>query len=150
MSRSSKFVVAVEFGYQENVVLCALKRENFKDAASLIEYLDENLQELEAAAVKEATAKAENEDEEEIEAAASPTDSSVPPESTHHPLSLREETELFYRRSICLVCLKNKRSSVLLPCCHFALCETCRRKTSRCPEEDCGLLIEASIQTYTL
>lgn len=146
---SSQFLVAVEFGYPNNIVRRVLKRQKFKDAGSLIEYLEDNEEQLQA----------EDDDDEEGETVmssgrATPTVEGEKPKLTlfipprKKELGLREETELMYKQSICLLCQKSNRAYVLLPCCHLAVCAACLPKTTFCPKLNCKTRVMEAVFTY--
>lgn len=145
--------VACELDRPERIVRRVLQRQHFKDAGSLLEYLDDNEEELEA---------------EELNAPPSPVPPKhekpkltvvIPPRNWHivgkieekppiKALTLRQETELLYKQSICLVCRKERRKYVLLPCSHLAVCDSCLFFTKRCPMKSCNEPIVDSVRTY--
>ena len=118
---STLYRVAVEFDFPEAIVRRALTKCHFKDAGSLVTYLDDNMEELHA--------------EEEVAA-------------REVKESLRKETECLYKDSLCLRCSKNKRTLVLLPCSHYALCLPCADKTHLCPISTCEATIFDYVKTY--
>lgn len=50
MKKDSQYRVAREFGYEDKVVKCALRKQDFKDAGSLIDYIEDHTQDLETEA----------------------------------------------------------------------------------------------------
>ena len=144
MSPAAQYRVAIEFGFPEKIVRRILQKIKFKDAGTFIEYLETHMEELKA----NAKSDEEVEKQETIKQATTPPPlqpTAPPPTST---LSLREETELLYRQSKCLVCRKNMRTFVSLPCCHFSLCSQCEPSARKCPLQSCQEKIDAVIKTY--
>ena len=129
-----------------------MKKLNFRSAGDLLDYIDIHWEELEvdddegkeAVAGEEKIAIATFPSEEKVDKVKSETASS--PHTSQS--TLREETENLYRRSMCLVCHKNRRCFVILPCSHFTLCAMCEPSTRKCPIHDCQELISCTIQTY--
>ena len=140
--------IAIELGFSEKIVERALKKYKFKSAGDFVHYLE--LNEDEFAETDEVVQKAKPE-EEKMAVAAFPEKEKT--ENTQNAAvkadkSLREETEDLYRRSICLNCFNRRRSIVILPCSHFALCEQCLKQVKKCPVSDCCEEIECTIVTY--
>lgn len=139
MFSNTQYRVACELGYCDRIVKRILQRRHFKDAGSLVEYLDDNEEELM---------------NEESNAPPSP----IPPKREKPKLSLfippinaltlREETEKLYRQSSCALCRKERRTHVLLPCGHYAVCGKCVPTIKHCPIKACNQLILSKIQTY--
>ena len=50
MKKDSQYRVAREFAYEDKVVKCALRKQDFKDAGSLIDYIEDHTQDLETEA----------------------------------------------------------------------------------------------------
>ena len=91
-----------------NLIKYCLAENKFNSAGgSFLEYLHTHIDDLEE----------ENEHEEINE-------KDIPIKKVEE-LSLREETEILYREAHYLICLKNKRNIVALPCCHFIMCRPC-------------------------
>ena len=145
MSPATQYRVAVEFGFPEAIVRRILYKNRFKDAGTFIEYLEVYMEELKAKTDEEV-------EKQETAPPLQPTAPPPPPPPSPSPpsskLSLREETELLYRQSTCLVCLKNSRTFVTLPCCHFTLCSQCEPSARKCPLQSCQEKIGAAIKTY--
>lgn len=151
MSYNVMYKVAIELGFPNRTVERALKKYKFKSAGSLVDYIETHREEFEVDNEEE---EAEA-DEEKITIACFPTEdesnkAQTEAASSSHisQLTLREQTEILYRRSICLMCHKNRRCFVILPCSHFALCATCEPSTRKCPLLDCQEYISCTIQTY--
>ena len=137
--------VAVEFGYENEVVKELLHQKSFDCSGDLIDCLFqlnvgeiENLrqayynrlekEEMERQRLEEKTQRAEKEMEDaKLE-------------------SLRHETKLLYLNSKCLNCFTNLRNIVTLPCSHLYLCERCSEKTDKCPA--CNESILCIIKTF--
>ena len=60
----------------------------------------------------------------------------------------REETEHLYRTQYCVICVKNLRTIVTLPCGHFSLCKSCVSRRRHCPAKNCIEVILNEICTY--
>ena len=131
MSLNVLYKVACELDFPEKIVSRALRKYSFKDAGSFVNYLETHMEEFEQDTEEERQ-------EGNIQEFNSPTSY----------FNVLQETELLYRQSLCLVCRKNKRSFVTLPCSHFTLCWACEPKTKTCPVRGCQSPIECSIQTY--
>ena len=130
MRKCSLFTL--EFGYPKNLIKFYLAENKFNSAGSFLEYLDTNIDDLEE----------ENEHEEIMEK------DFLTKEVKE--LNLREETEILYREAHCLICLKNKRNVVALPCCHFIMCGICESSSRQCPAMYCKAKIESCIHTYEI
>ena len=139
MPAETQYRVAVEMGFPENITKRVLRKNAFKSAGNLVDYLETNLEMLEA----EEENDKEEERQEKIE---TPATTSIV--AALDNLSLRVETENLYKQSVCLVCFKRKRTFVILPCSHFTVCDFCERKTRKCPRTDCQEEIECTIRTY--
>lgn len=127
---SSQYLVAVEFGYEPCLVKRVLSKLHFQCAGDLIDFLEDRADEI------------PQEEEEEV--------MSPPPKELTPPPQIkdefREETELLYRRALCLHCKKDKKDIVCLPCSHLSLCRHCANKTQNCPA--CKEYIITTILTY--
>ena len=149
MSASTQYTVALELDYPEKIVKRALRKYRFKDAGSFLEYLDNHMEEFEG----EDEEEKEEPTPEEKNITILPTKETVDKaqESTtekEKELSLKEETEILYRQSLCLMCWKERRTILCLPCCHFTLCDMCEKKTHICPLRDCKEVIADTVRTY--
>ena len=151
MSASTQCTVALELGYPEKIVKRALRKYKFKDAGSLLEYVDTHMDELEG---EEDEEEKEEPPPEEKKITILPThEKSVASAANTGPdqkrkLSLKEETEILYRQSKCVKCLENARTFLCLPCCHFTLCDACEKTSRACPLRDSQEAIAATIRTY--
>ena len=159
MSAETQYKVACEFGYPENLVLKFLKKKKYRNASELVDELedyelkceeeepvsDEEKEEVKTANKVDTTATAPGNGDDT--GAATITHSST---ARQRPLTLLEETRILYNRGLCVVCMKNKRCVVTLPCSHLALCNTCYRlpSTRKCPVHDCKESIHFGIPTY--
>ena len=121
----SQYKVACEFGFKEDLIRKFIYKP-YKEASDLIDELEE------------AELLALNEETGEVDA-----DKCVRPLS-----SLREETERLYYSSVCLICHKQTRSRVNLPCSHLSHCEHCDKFVKHCPVRDCCEAVEVTIQTF--
>ena len=143
MTTDSRRRVAMEFRYSLSVILLASLKRYFRRAADLIDYLDENHEELKnEVRMKDAM---EDEAREEIKARKEKEELCNKLETS---CSLREETELLYRSSCCLLCVKTSRNIVTLPCGHFCLCAECAKHSNACPVSDCKMLITDTIHVF--
>ena len=167
----SQFIAACEFGYPEEVVYEALEEYKFDKASNLIDYLEVimkksspnkwNMEPTKWAFLSGELLDLPSKDDANAESATltktttvaeAPTvteslTQTTTAKKTEQP-SLRVETERLYLTSTCLVCKKNKRTRLSLPCCHLTHCNTCDASTHSCPYEDCGELIRDTIVTY--
>ena len=130
VDKTSKFEVALEFGFSRSKIFKAMRRQGFENAGDLIAYLDEH---------------DDSEDSED--------DSVVPLEQQLQQMKLVDnplwrETVQLYVKSHCLVCKLEKRSIITLPCCHFSLCSKCARKTLRCPLKECEDVILQTLHVF--
>lgn len=132
MSPITRIQVAMEFGFAKPLIQRALLKQDFKCAGDLVQYLEEHEEELKQD-MKEET--------ERVMLASSELEKTS-------LLTLREETEILYRNSLCFVCLKNPRTVLTLPCCHFLLCKLCLKKIEHCPVSDCASPIYDVINTF--
>lgn len=144
MSRDTLFRVALEFDYPEAIVRRAMRERTFYAAGELIDYLEDHWNEFEM-----------NGDELEMNGNDQNKEASInvkelKQEVVNKQLGLKEETEILYRQSICLVCQSRKRNYVTLPCSHFTLCDTCERTIHHCPIRSCGEQILSTIHTYQI
>ena len=106
-----------------------LEKNKFESAGDLVEYLIDNEDKI---IVKEA-----KDDDDDVT-------------TEKKEKSLREETEILYKQSVCLVCFQAKRSRVCLPCCHLTHCEKCEKTLRWCPYHACQEEIHSTIQTYVI
>ena len=139
MSLSVLQVVALELGFPKSIVRRALHKYSFYSAGDFVDYLETHDYEFEV--------ETEEEKEEAIPTIATFPTEDLNKEEKAKP-SLREETEFLNRQSLCLVCRKEKRSFVCLPCSHFVICRMCEPSTRHCPRRSCGECISCTIQTY--
>ena len=150
MSGETQYTVAREFGYPKKLIKEFMQKRRYPNAGELIEDLEEYLlttiNERDGADESEEDESAS--DEEKVAAAAAVPMEGTCAVSTKKPLSLLEETELLYRKSLCMLCRKNKRCFVTLPCSHLTLCRVCLPKTRQCPRQDCQEIIQCVIATY--
>ena len=130
---STQYQVAIEMGFTPARVRRVLTKQRFECAGDLIDYLEDT--------------ESDGEGEEKTEKV---KDGNTVQEATTavRELSLREETEIYYRQSVCLRCEERKRTIVCLPCCHLTLCSLCAQLTRRCPLPDCQQPIDETILTY--
>lgn len=131
---NTQYQVAIELGYPMEHVKRLLQKKKYETASDLIDDLEQCSNEMD-----EEGEKQEIPSTTDINAAA----------ASEKVFSLREETEMLYHRSICLVCKKNKRTRVILPCSHLSHCESCNSFTRRCPLVSCQELIEWSIEIFS-
>ena len=137
MNETAQHQIALEFGYPKNIVKGCLAKKKFHSAGSFLEYLDTHNDDLEQEVEEEVDLGREDIEEEK----------DAPTEDLKE-LSLKEETENLYREAYCLICCKNKRSIVVLPCCHFIMCAICESVTRLCPVRYCKAKIASCIHTY--
>ena len=131
--------VAIEMGYQKELVVAALEEYDFTTAGALVEYLMDE----EANAIPTVPKKSVN-DVDEVKIVTDDkvvtndmkqvavTDVNENSKEKKKELSLREETEILYRNSICLVCHERKRAFVNCPCGHLSHCGVCNLGITRC------------------
>lgn len=138
--------VALEFGYEKEIIKEVLRQKSFDCSGDLVDYLfqlpDEETENLQLAYFS----RHEKEElekrymEEKIQR--------VEKEMNNMKLeSLRKETTALYFSSMCLNCFTNQRNIVTLPCSHLCLCECCSRKVNKCPT--CQEAIWCSIKTFS-
>ena len=150
MSSDTQYHVAIELGFSEKIVRRALQKYRFKTAGDFVDYLEIHTEEF---AVDEEVDEEPAPGEEKITIAPFPGEEvvkveSVPSTTAKFEKALREETEELYSQSVCLKCFERKRCFVTLPCSHFAICDHCEKRLTRCPLPDCREAIECSIKTY--
>jgi len=136
MSKARQLTVACEFGWPKRIVEQVLQEQSFLNAGGLIEYLEENEEKLLAA---------------DKDVIASKCSQNFRPKLTlniplRKELNLEKQTARLYQRSLCQICGKTKRTYILLPCAHLAVCEFCISKTDHCP--NCGEAIVSNIRTF--
>ena len=128
--------IANELGYDLDVVKAALRKQRFKTAGDLVDYLWEH--ELDSPL-----------EEEDICVEKSSSNTEENPTVIASKLSnLRLETTRLYLQSKCMNCRDRGRAIVILPCCHFVLCIPCAPKCKVCPYKDCNTPIKNTIVTY--
>ena len=144
MTTDSQRHVAAEFGFELPVISLASTKQYFKTAADFIDYLEQHEKELknevkekEAMAAK-ARLEIESRKEEKEELC----------DKLETICSLREETEMLYYTSRCLLCVERLRDIVVLPCFHFCLCTMCAKRTQICPRRDCKTMIMEVIHVF--
>lgn len=121
MSVDSKRQVALEFGYDNSLISLALKKRDFASAAELIDYIDKHEADL------------ENEVKENQEREAS---------------NPRIETEYLLRSKHCVMCVRQPRNIITLPCAHFCLCNVCGKQCKFCPISNCKQIIRHVFSVY--
>ena len=115
--------VAIEFGYDADIVRAARQQQHFKCAADLLDYIDTHP------------------DLTPIPPSPSPSPPSSPEDigatpvltSTRPMANLLRETQRLYISSKCYVCGVNPREHLLLPCSEFLLCRRCLSNRTECP-----------------
>lgn len=135
-------IVALEFGFESQLIHEVLSHQTFACAGDLIDYLsdltdaadDENLERVRRKQLEKETEKEEEAEKQHLE------------EEDSCLETLRRETAVLYLRSKCLECRKNSRNIVTMPCSHLTLCETCSEKTTQCPS--CKETIVAVVKTF--
>ena len=138
--RAIQTQVAMEFGYEEELILAAFQHQSqFKSAGDLIEYMNTH-PDLCASSPSPPppsppTTAMANHSLTHATAASIPT-----------PPSLLKETQRLYLASICYMCQINPREYVLLPCSAFLLCHQCMQRQSCCPR--CKEPITDVIRTF--
>ena len=143
---STQYQVAIEMGFVPDRVRRALTKQRFECAGDLIDYLEDKVSdEEEEEGEEKADKKAAGEVKEgnTIQGAVAEVATAAIRE-----LSLREETEIYYRQSVCLRCRERKRAIVCLPSFHFTLCSLCSHLARRCPLPDCQQPIDETILSY--
>ena len=156
MSAETQCKVACEFGYSENLVKVFLEYKRHKNAGELVDELENHLskceeeKEDEICRMKEEIIRKKKGKDDECSATDEEKIASVtfPLEDGDTALTLLEETQRLYKKSTCLVCRKNRRSIVLLPCSHLVICASCLTSSSTCPRRDCQLPIDCAIPTF--
>ena len=123
MSPQTQYQVAIEFGFPEAIVNIALNKNTFDSASSFIDYLEDYMHDLDSKTLKVTTSLQHS-----IQNVVTEQNKSC---------MLREETARLYRKTLCLLCGKNKRVFVTLPCSHFNICEVCKPNTKLCPVRFC-------------
>ena len=152
--------VAIEIGYEKELVKEVLHKISFDCSANLIDYLFQlngteikNLRqaycnrlekvEVEKRCLEEKTRHAEKEEKRRLEEKMQRVEKAM--EGTKLE-SLRHETRLLYLNSKCLNCFIHLRNMVTLPCSHLYLCERCSEKVDKCPS--CKESILCTIKTF--
>ena len=151
MFLNTQHQVACEFDWSERIVRRVLRRHHFKDAGTLIEHLEDNVEELEMEEAVDPTSPTPPKREKpKLSVVIPPRKCSIVEKMPVNPrkaLTFRQETELLHRKSICLVCEKERRRCVLLPCAHLAVCNKCSTEVDRCPVKSCNEFILQKIPT---
>ena len=98
MPVEAQYRVALELDYPKAIVKRILRKCAFESAGDLVDYLDANLEVLEA---EEENSKEEEKEEKREKVEIPAVTSSV---AASENLSLRDETERLYKQSVCLVC----------------------------------------------
>ena len=124
----SKVVVAIEFGYEEEIINHIVQEKSFKDAGSLVDYLYQLSIEDDFRKVKENISNVKIRKQKAIND------------------KLMKETEKLYLSSKCVHCRQNDRNIVCLPCSHFSLCKVCTSFIRHCPR--CKTFISETIMVY--
>lgn len=127
-SMSTQRIVALEFGFHEQVVDIVLRERHFENAGELVDYLDSLQISGEYKKIKERLW------EEKIA------------EQKKQRDDLVLATKRLYTLLTCLICRRNRRNIVCLPCSHFPMCDTCANSTPTCPV--CNTSIEQRIITF--
>ena len=159
----SQFIVACEFGYPEDVVYKAMEKYKFDKASNLIDFLEKivsksspdewNIEPAKWAFLTGELLDPPLKDGANSESAVMTKKTTVAEDPVvtvkkTEQSSLRAATERLYVTSMCLVCNKNRRTRLSLPCCHLTHCNACDASTRSCPYEGCGELIRDTIVTY--
>ena len=157
---TSQYQVAFEFGYSKRLIKKLLIKKKYETAGDLIEELEklefERIREGHEIEEDQSETEEEKMEEEVAENITSSNstitnanvDDSITIVENAKQLTLREETEILYSKSICLMCQRAKRTRVILPCSHLTHCENCNPKVRRCPRSDCRLTVDFTISTY--
>ena len=152
--------VAIEIGYEKELVKEVLHQISFDCSANLVDYLFQlnsaeikNLrqayynrlekEEVEKRCLEEKTQHVEKEEKLCLKEKMQRAEKEM--EGTE-PESLRHETRLLYLNSKCLNCFINLRNMVTLPCSHLYLCERCSERVDKCPS--CKESILCTIKTF--
>ena len=144
MSKSTLRHVALELDFPEKIVRRALRKYRFECAGDFVDYLESCGDEFEMETEDE---KEEvNPVEKNISIVPSPSEANNQVGKTE--LTVREEAKILFRQSRCLMCWKEKRAFVCLPCCHFSLCKKCESFAKYCPFPSCTEKITATIRTF--
>ena len=137
--------IALEFGYPEKIVRYVLHKETFEDAAALIDYLMDHIDDLENDPMIENQFNLA--DEQNIQHCDKSSDAKIALQPEEK--DLRAETLQLYLSSKCAnPGCDQQKTRVTLPCCHFTLCERCIHHVSICPTSSCDVKIEGSIRTF--
>ena len=131
--------VALEFGYDGQLVDYVLRQRHFDNAGELVDHLyqltltegkkvlEERVSEDKKAREQQVLEDAKEREKKAIE-------------------ELREETRLLHINTKCLSCWKANRNVVCLPCSHFSMCNACATTAIVCPR--CNEGISRMIETF--
>ena len=144
MSTSTLFSVALELDFPEKIVRRALRKYRFQSAGDFVDYLESCGEEFEMQTEDEK--EKVNPVEKNISIVPFPSEANNQGGKTE--LTVREEAQMLFRQSTCLMCWKEKRAFVCLPCCHFGLCKKCNSFAKYCPFSSCKEKISSTIKTY--
>ena len=140
---NSRVQVALEFGYDRDLIDYALEKYKFSCAGDLIDCLEdlENESEIEDKI-------AELKDKKQHEAKEREVKEQIAKQERQEKtwLKLRDETERLYARSLCQRCRRNRCNIVCLPCSHLSLCQPCSSFLHNCPS--CNEYISQTIKTF--
>ena len=126
--------VALEFGYESDVIKQVLYEKSFPSSGELVDYLFQlNVEEIE----NYQQSYCKRLEKAEMEKQRLKNDKLK---------SLREDTKVWYLMSKCMNCFSNERNIVILPCSHLSLCEYCSKKVYFCPV--CQEKIACTIKTF--
>ena len=133
-NRRIQYQVAIELGYEKEMVAAALHNYDFTTAGALVEYLmDEEANVISTVPKKRSVNDVDDKVvTNDVKQVAVTNDVNENSKVKKKELSLREETEILYQKSICLVCHERKRSYVNCPCGHFSHCGLCNLGITRC------------------
>ena len=155
---STQYKVAIEMGFDPDRVRRVLTRQSFKCAGDLIDCLEDIVSSEEEKTDKNDDDEDDKKVAEKVENTITVQEATPPPAAAAaaaevattsvRKLSLREETQILYFRSVCLRCQERKRTVVCLPCCHLTLCTFCSQLAISCPLPDCRQPIKETIVTF--
>ena len=138
--------VAIEFGYENEIVREVLRQKSFDCSGDLVDYLFllnvEEIKHLRKAYYKSLD-KEERLEKQCLEVKTHRVENEMEDMKLQ---SLQRETKLLYIKSKCLNCFINLRNIVTLPCSHLCLCECCSLKVDKCPS--CQEAISCIIKTF--
>lgn len=131
----SKVEVAIEFGYDEEIVNYVAHEKTFNDAGSLVDYLCQLSIEDDFREIREKISNMKMREEARRKH-----------ERKFINDELVKETYKLYMSSKCKRCREKNRNIVCLPCSHFSLCKLCAQISKHCP--CCEDLIKETITVY--